>query len=127
MSRTVFGYGCKGGLDEYLLIMYHNYLSKGGILFLETAAVSDEYPALYYTADGLILPEKANNQFIPTTGFLKQVLVNKLGMELQEEIFLPWRKIKGKSGEWGRFLLRLKKANPQNVSLYPAVVRSLGM
>lgn len=106
------------------LIMYNKYLDDGGFLFLETAVVDDDLPALYYSPDGLILPAKANNQFVPSTGFLRHSLCEQLGMEIRDELHMPVARKQGL--KWGRHLVLAQKVNSSKVSMYNKIVELMG-
>lgn len=109
------------------LIMYHRYLKRGGFLILEGGTLFEDEPALCYTGNGLVYGHDGGNQFIPTRGFLREVLEKSLGFRIErfaerKEYVHPQL---GK--EVGRSLIVAVKDGPPNVHCYPFILQSLGM
>jgi hypothetical protein len=109
------------------LIMYQRYLRRSGFLLLETGAIADDSPVLYYTGEGLVYGKEGGNQFIPSIAFLHEALAKSLGFtvlssEFRREYLHPTI---GK--HVGRlFIVAWKEALP-TVHNYPIVLEQLGM
>ncbi|PYQ06858.1 MAG: hypothetical protein DMF82_05165 [Acidobacteria bacterium] len=109
------------------LIMYQRYLRRNGFLLLETGAIPDDNPTLYYTGEGLVYGKEGGNQFIPSIAFLHEVLAKSLGFavlssEFRKEYVHPaLRKHVGRS-----FIVAWKERLP-TIHEYPTVLAELGM
>lgn len=109
------------------LIMYQRYLKPGGFLILEGGTIFQDEPGLYYTGNGLVYGHDGGNQFIPTRGFLEEVLERSLGFRIERFAFRK-EYVHPKLGkEVGRSLIVAVKEGLPNVHCYPLILQSLGM
>jgi SAM-dependent methyltransferase len=109
------------------LIMYQRYLRPGGFLLLETGAVADDVPVLYYTGEGLIYGKEGGNQFMPSTAFLEESLGPGLGFEVLSTDFRETHRHERLGKGIGRSFIVAARRGLPTMHSYPIVVEQLGM
>jgi SAM-dependent methyltransferase len=109
------------------LLMYGRYLNPGGVLVLETGAVAEAHPSLFYTGNGLIYGHDGGNQFLPSHGFLSDVLQTTLGFNIVRFESRMESFNKDIRRDVGRSIIIATNDGAPNVHLYPMVLETLGM